>query len=248
MAANISKSPLDHNIAESIFVSLTDSQKKERQKTYFDKFDRNNIDLNNAVKMNWYDRVEELLRTIYKPPLDVYNAEDIRTELINSAVRGDTDMVKLIAPHNIHVRTGADLALKIAFNYGFPDIAKIMIPYCSPDIVAMFKRKGYIKECVAESIFVPVTTKEEYEARRNQAGADIVFAIYNQPGMRELTSNIKSRLGLSYDGSSDDFIYFRKRIPYAGHRELAEILVKAMDDAAGKKIVSHWNLKGFNPF
>jgi ankyrin repeat protein len=277
-------------VDESIFISLSDSQSKERKKQFFSKLDKSLdkslYDLGEATRIGWYDRVVELLNQGADPK--AYDSYALR----NASMYGHVDIVKLLIPvfdpkadnsealrwasYNGHVevvkllipvsdpKADDSYALRWASKYGHIDIVKLLIPVSDPkaydsealrnaslnghtDIVKILiplsdpdvvKELGLIKE----NIFVPVSSSE-YETRRNQAGAELVFAFINDKDMLIDTEAVRKNMKFKFMGSSPKFWFFEKRIPYKGHSELANMLMDKMNIEAGRKVVDHWKIR-----
>ena len=174
---------------------------------------------------------------------------DVRAEnsgaLVWAAEEGHTDIVRLLIPYS-DVKANNSEALINAARYGHTDVVKLLIPHSDPEAVQYLKNNGWITESITESLFASVG-KDEYEDRRNNAGADIVFYLKNDPGTSMQIDEKIMKLGFRYDGSKPGMQYFSKHIPYAGHRELAEKITDIFNREAGKNIVISWRVRGRHP-
>jgi len=224
---------------ESIFVPLDNDQLKERKDKFFITLDRNDYDLEDAADIGWYDRVKELLDQGEDPKAENSGA------LVWAAEEGHTDIVRLLIPYS-DVKANNSEALINAARYGHTDVVKLLIPHSDPEAVQYLKNNGWITESITESLFASVG-KDEYEDRRNNAGADIVFYLKNDPGTSMQIDEKIMKLGFRYDGSKPGMQYFSKHIPYAGHRELAEKITDIFNREAGKNIVISWRVRGRHP-
>ena len=263
MAVNISKSHSAHNIVESIFNKPSIEEEYGRYKEYLKFFSKEDklfqairignmpmlkMLIDNGYDVNGFDdkgfTILMIAASLERPEiveLLIGNGADVNkvnewngsTALISAVLNNNYKSAKILLMH------GADPYIeniygKTAFDYipadDFFDNWKFMDKYWKVD----------------ENIFVPVS-KDEYEDRRNMAGADLVMAFDNDNELLENLRLILSDLKFRFKGKKDDMAYFTKRIPYKGHRDLVKVLTDTINERIGGKVVKLWYLRKNHP-